>query len=321
MADIATRARVMEMTGFYKKIFSIIFVLAALFVSHPVAAQAPYNILNWYWIVGDSSPTSRVFSSASGTSVVNSDATYLTWLTATVGANPNGGPITGATNNGSGAIRITIGGTANFQTNQEWNISGVIGTTEANGNWPITVVDGTHIDLQGSTFSNAYASGGIVSGPSIIDTQVHLYAQFDLYAQSIIRPGYKSYSTTGPVTITNPVAWFTSMEASTTPIMIMPQANLPSSPPLGYPLVIYNADETTPLTINLSDTSTTIAGIGPALTAILIPVANTSTNGTWEVYYGNAVTGYTGTKTIRNSAGTGTCTMTFTGGQLTSSTC
>lgn len=39
--------------------------------------------------------------------------------------------------------------------------SGVGGTTEANGTATITVVDGSHIDLQGVTFVNAYTSGGV----------------------------------------------------------------------------------------------------------------------------------------------------------------
>ncbi len=48
-----------------------------------------------------------------------------------------------------------------------------VSTTEANGSWTITVVDGTHIDLQGSAFSNTYTSGGYVAG-SIEDLGVNL---------------------------------------------------------------------------------------------------------------------------------------------------
>lgn len=76
--------------------------------------------------------------------------------------------ITGAANNGSGAIRLTLStptgwtaATATQATGDQLTVSGVNGTTEANGTWLITVVDGTHIDLQGSTFTNAYTSGGV----------------------------------------------------------------------------------------------------------------------------------------------------------------
>lgn len=80
--------------------------------------------------------------------------------------------VTGAANNGSGLIRLTVNGygdnpnggdtpTSYLVTGDVINISGVIGTLEANGNQQtITVVDGTHIDLQGSAYVNAYISGG-----------------------------------------------------------------------------------------------------------------------------------------------------------------
>jgi len=73
--------------------------------------------------------------------------------------------ITDAANNGSGLIRITVASTATLATNQIIAISGVAGTVEANAeNWKITVIDGTHIDLVGSNFVNAYVSGGTIAG-------------------------------------------------------------------------------------------------------------------------------------------------------------
>jgi len=67
--------------------------------------------------------------------------------------------ITGAANNGSGLIRLTLDA-ANYQTGNFVTVSGVTGTTEANGTWTITKIDATHIDLQASTFTNVYVSGG-----------------------------------------------------------------------------------------------------------------------------------------------------------------
>lgn len=78
--------------------------------------------------------------------------------------------ITGAANNGSGKVRLTL----NAETNSNYTILGqnsiviygVTGTTEANGTWltsQITVVDSTHIDLN-VTFTNAYVSGGQIGG-------------------------------------------------------------------------------------------------------------------------------------------------------------
>ncbi|MBN9601807.1 MAG: hypothetical protein J0G33_02630 [Afipia felis] len=72
--------------------------------------------------------------------------------------------ITGASNNGAGLIRLNVASTSTFATGQVKTVSDVVGTTEANGTWTITVVSSTAIDLQGSTFTNAYVSGGTIGG-------------------------------------------------------------------------------------------------------------------------------------------------------------
>jgi hypothetical protein len=82
-----------------------------------------------------------------------------------LGSNANAAlTITAAANNGSGLIRLTVASTATFTTGQKKIVAGVTGTTEANGRWTITIVDATHIDLQGSIFTNAYVSGGTIGG-------------------------------------------------------------------------------------------------------------------------------------------------------------
>jgi hypothetical protein len=72
--------------------------------------------------------------------------------------------VTGAADNGSGLIRLEVASTSGWTTGDIKVVANVGGTTEANGTWTITVIDGTHIDLQGSTFVNAYTSGGYVAG-------------------------------------------------------------------------------------------------------------------------------------------------------------
>jgi hypothetical protein len=68
--------------------------------------------------------------------------------------------ITGAANNGSGLIRITAVNHT-FRTEDRVTITGVGGTTEANANnQRITVITANTFDLVGSTFTNAYTSGG-----------------------------------------------------------------------------------------------------------------------------------------------------------------
>ena len=74
--------------------------------------------------------------------------------------------VTGAANNGSGLIRITTSATShNLNTGDHVTISGIVGTTEANAGWTITVITANTFDLVGSTFTNAYISGGTVSRP------------------------------------------------------------------------------------------------------------------------------------------------------------
>lgn len=77
---------------------------------------------------------------------------------------PGAATVSGAADNGSGLVRLTVSSTSGWTTGDYKSVSGVGGTTEANGDWTVTVVDGTHIDLQGSAFANTYSSGGIVGG-------------------------------------------------------------------------------------------------------------------------------------------------------------
>lgn len=83
--------------------------------------------------------------------------------------------ITGAANNGSGLIRITVASTATLTTGDVKTISAVGGVTAANGTWTITVISGTTFDLQGSTFAGVYTSGGVVGG-SLDDLEYSLDA-------------------------------------------------------------------------------------------------------------------------------------------------
>lgn len=76
--------------------------------------------------------------------------------------------VTGAADNGSGAIRLTLNALSNASFNIVGQnfivVYGVVGTTEANATWRVTVINSTHIDLIGSTFTHAYVSGGHIGG-------------------------------------------------------------------------------------------------------------------------------------------------------------
>lgn len=70
--------------------------------------------------------------------------------------------ISGAANNGSGLIRLTVTGHG-YATSDVVYVDEIGGTIEAKGKWTITKINNDTFDLQGSTFANAYTSGGITS--------------------------------------------------------------------------------------------------------------------------------------------------------------
>ncbi len=67
--------------------------------------------------------------------------------------------ITGTANAG-GLIEITTSGAHSLTTGQYVIVYGVAGTTEANGTWKLTTTAANKFTLDGSTFTNAYVSGG-----------------------------------------------------------------------------------------------------------------------------------------------------------------
>lgn len=127
--------------------------MAALTPSSFLAANldAIYN----GWITYELLPTRSInFGTIKYTAAGSEGRALLTRTSATVS-------VTNAVNNGSGLIRISATGHG-LATGNKVYIKGVVGTTEANGLWAVTVVDPDTIDLQASVFTNAYVSGGTV---------------------------------------------------------------------------------------------------------------------------------------------------------------
>lgn len=87
--------------------------------------------------------------------VPNATGQWITSIPATLA-------ITGAANNGAGLIRLTVPG-QNFTTGDKPQILNVGGVPNADGYFALTVIDATHVDLQGSTFAGAYTAGGTIS--------------------------------------------------------------------------------------------------------------------------------------------------------------
>jgi len=108
------------------------------------------------WIANPLSPAESIsFGSIKYTTTGSEGRALLTRTNATVA-------VSNAADNGSGLIRITTGTAHGLSTGNKIFIQNVGGTTEANGLWAVTVVDTTNIDLDGSTFTNGYTTGGTV---------------------------------------------------------------------------------------------------------------------------------------------------------------
>lgn len=114
--------------------------------------RIPLSTINSSNVIADadSLPVYRIYGpGGAGTVVAGGTGSF---------AYQDSGTVTGAAS-GSGLVRIASTGHG-LQTGDRVKIAGVTGTTEANGTWTVSVVDSSHFDLVGSTFSNAYVSGG-----------------------------------------------------------------------------------------------------------------------------------------------------------------
>lgn len=92
--------------------------------------------------------------------------------------------VSGAADNGSGEIRLTVDSTANMATGQTWWADAVGGVPNATGKWPVTVISATEVDLDGSTWGGTYTSGGHMAVPAFMrGVKIHLDVEADANEQ------------------------------------------------------------------------------------------------------------------------------------------
>jgi hypothetical protein len=76
--------------------------------------------------------------------------------------------VVNVTNNGIGIIRMVLNTTNGMITGQRVTVRDVTGVPNANGDFVVTVVNTTTIDLQNALFTGAYAGGGyLINNPSL----------------------------------------------------------------------------------------------------------------------------------------------------------
>lgn len=99
-------------------------------------------------------------SGSSGLAGIGSDLDVVNWNNGQSDAVALSQSVGGTASGTGGVVRLTLSDTSMWVTGDTATVSGVGGTTEANGTWTITVVDSTHVELQGTTWANAWTSGG-----------------------------------------------------------------------------------------------------------------------------------------------------------------
>lgn len=142
--------------------------LIAWFGSKEVNGVRYRNYLKEVYIGGPDDPThALIYTDAFGHVYIGSNGS-LSILdpfgasAAWIGTKYDTYPVTGAANNGSGAIRLTVTGHA-YATGDTSIVADVGGVPNAAGTWTVTKIDANHIDLQGSYFDGVYTSGGTVT--------------------------------------------------------------------------------------------------------------------------------------------------------------
>ncbi len=105
------------------------------------------------YIIGNNIPI--LIAGSASQSMINLRGT---WAGGVLTVPPNF-TVTSAANNGSGLIRILVNSTTGWSTGMASDIIVSSGSASCNGDWVLTVVDGTHFDLQGSTFAATCAGG------------------------------------------------------------------------------------------------------------------------------------------------------------------
>lgn len=87
--------------------------------------------------------------------------------------------VTGAAAGTAGVVRLAVIGTSQMITGDIVIVSGVTGTTEANGTWTVTVIDATHIEIP-VTFVHAFTSGGTVADQTATQGEINPQAAISL---------------------------------------------------------------------------------------------------------------------------------------------
>lgn len=248
-----------------------------------MAPRLGSTLSDWYYIVNGTNPTTQVYSTATGTFISNGAAAFTNWLIDGGGRLDVYGSGTRASamaDNGSGKVRLTVGGTQDFQTGQVFYCFGLDGTPLANGVQTITVVDATHIDIT----AIAFVAGTLAADAGILGAgiQATLAATADTINDTAIlidTPEYINQSIGTNLTLTNPLPFVIVLTPTGADRdLTFPVMNAPNSIPLGRLLILANSSST--FNLNVKDsTGAAMFTLKPRYVVFLENLVNTTAVG------------------------------------------
>lgn len=150
--------------------------------------------------------------------------------------------VTGAIASPAGLVRLTVASIASLPIFQRdtVTVAAVVGTTEANGSFPLSAISATTIDLVGSTFANAYVSGGTLTATGAANLPSDYLAwrrltwrgspvrDLNYVEPSWFQQAYASAPTDRPLVFTVEGAVLRIMPLDPTPLTLLYYAKIPS---------------------------------------------------------------------------------------------
>ncbi len=200
-------------------------------------------------------------------------------------------------NNGAGLVRVTCNSTAAYSTGAVFDIAGTTGSVYVGG-WLVTIIDGTHVDLQGSTFTvNPAAKGTMIprGGSSKTDA-------------------WKTI-TSGPTSARTATGDTVRVMGSPDVTSLAQNGTWTEAGPNKTTYALVSSTNATPIVVALSSANYTL--LAPAVNDTVIINAhatNTKANGVWTVSAVNGSTTFTlvnadGTNSVGNGIGGATGTV------------
>lgn len=200
-------------------------------------------------------------------------------------------------NNGSGAVRVTCNSTAAYATGAVFDIAGTTGSVYV-GAWKVTIIDATHVDLQGSTFT---------SNPATKGTMIPRGGSSKSDAWKTITSGATSTRVAAGDTIRCKKSPDPTSVGSATWTSTTRQGG--GLTVLGSGVAITSSTNATPIVLTLSGANYTSLGAGVGDTIYITGhTTNTKANGCWKVSATNGSSTLTlvnadGTNSVGNGAG------------------